>query len=1458
MSRKFKQVMSILLAAALLIPTGWFAPIAKAETPSDKIILSQSFEDGNTGGWGALGWAGQGTAVVSSDVASDGTRSLQFKDRADRSSSPSLNLTSFLKSGRTYDISFKARVGEGEDTLHLASKVDSPELDNTYPWLIGDKSVGATEWTLFELKGYKVPASTSEFIIWVEAADKDNDSKPKADIYIDEVLILDVTSQDSQDKVVYHETFESGIGIATPAGNAKLEPVSDIFFEGNDDGKAVYVSGRANNYDGIDIPFTSVGMENGKTYTITVTGYVYDTVDVLEGAQALLQNVDSYSGLYVPANYEAGKAFIMKGTYTVDKSKDRALRIQSNDDGAEVPFYIGDILITEKVSDEGSPRPPAKTFTTIDFEDQQMGGFEPRGDTEVLSVTDEANHTDGGSYALKVDNRTKDWHGPSLRVEQYIDIGHEYKISVWVKLIEPTSVTLQLSTQIGAGDGASYNKIESKTVSVEDGWVQLSGTYRYNSVGGEYVTIYIESPNSETASFYIDDISFESTGSGPTDIERDLIPLKDVYKDYFLIGNAVSEADLEGIRLELLTMHHNLVTAENAMKPGYAYDDEREFDFTAEDELVTKALAEGLQMHGHVLVWHEQSNEWLHSDENGKSLSRDEALSNLRTHIKTVVEHFGDKVISWDVVNEAMNDNPPNPSDWKGSLRQSGWYKAIGPSYIEESFRAAKEVLKEKGWDDIKLYYNDYNDDNQNKAEAIYQMVKEINENYAAENDGELLIDGIGMQGHYNLSTNPENVRRSLEKFISLGVEVGVTELDITAGSDNVLTDKQANQQAYLYAQLFQIYKEHAEHISRVTFWGLNDATSWRAAQSPLLFDKNLRVKLAYYAVIDPEKFIEEYDPDEVEVLHTTARYGTPTIDGEIDAVWSQAEEIPINRYQTAWNGAHGIARALWDENNLYVLIEVIDSELDKSNDNAWEQDSIEVFLDQNNAKTTYYQEDDGQYRVNFDNETSFNPESIAEGFESATKVMGTNYTVEVKIPLTAITPTHDTKLGFDVQINDAKDGNRRSVAIWNDLSGVGYQDTSVFGTLTLIKESRGGGNSGIGWIPSAETVVTSPDGVVTIKPVLRTVDGRTIATITSKDLQRALELAVSQSNGKRHIVVELPDADQIDVQLPTESLQGEEDFVLLLKTAAAIVEVPSNMLSNMTIDEEQVSIRIDKASMDGLDAAVREQIGNRPAIDLNLIVDGNVITWNNPDAPVTVSIPYTPNAEEQRNLDHIVVWHIDSQGGITTIPNGRYDAASEMVIFRTTHFSTFAVTSVFKTFGDLQSVPWAKEAIEVMASRDIIRGTGDGHYTPTATIKRADFIALLVRALELQGTVDNEVMFDDVPASAYYYGELRIAKELGIALGTGDNKFKPDASISRQDMMVLTARALSVAGKQLDASGSLSAYPDASSISDYAKNSVTALVNSGIIIGKGGGVAPHDSLTRAEAAVILYRIWNL
>ncbi|MFD2328055.1 endo-1,4-beta-xylanase [Cohnella sp. GCM10020058] len=1371
-----------------------------AAPPPGFVVLSQSFEDGQLGGWADLGWNGTGTAAVSSDYASEGTKSLLYKDRSDRKSAVSLNLTSKMIAGHKYDISFKIRSAQGTDNYHLGAKVKSDGTDS-YPWIIGNQAVTDTAWKTLEVKGYEVPAKTTEFLVWIEANvyDPDTAATAKADFYMDEFIIKDVTP------------------------------------------------------------------------------------------------------------------------------------------GAE------------------PARTPAVPFHTVTFEDQSQGDFAGRAGTETLTVTNEANHTENGSYALKVEGRTEAWHGPTIRVEKNVDKGSEYKVTAWVKLISPASSQLQLSTQVGNGGTASYNTIQAKTVTAADGWVKLEGTYRYSSVGDEFLTIYVESSSNKTASFYIDDISFVNTGSVAVSVQKDLTPIKTKYQNDFLIGNAVSAADLDGSRLELLKLHHNVVTAENAMKPDATQAVKGTFTYA--DSLVDKAIAAGMKVHGHVLVWHQQTPAWM-TTSNGSPLSRDEALANMRTHIQTVMTHYGDKygnhLISWDVVNEAMNDNPPNPTDWSASLRTSPWKTAIGNDYVEQAFLAAREVLDANPSWDIKLYYNDYNDDNQSKATAIYNMVKAINDKYALAHPGKKLIDGVGMQAHYNINTKPENVRASLERFISLGIEVSITELDVTAGSGSTITEKEAIAQGYLYAQLFQIYKEHAANIARVTFWGLNDATSWRKEQPPLLFDNNLQAKQAYYGVIDPSKFIAEHPPASTTANQTSAKYGTPVVDGTIDSIWSDAPEISIQKFQMAWQGARGAAKALWDEHNLYVLVQVTDNaELDRSSPNAYEQDSVEVFVDENNGKTTSYESDDGQYRVNYMNQTTFNPSSKEAGFESATSISGTNYTVEMKIPLTSITPESNMKLGFDVQVNDGKNGARQSVAAWNDLTGQGYQDTSVFGVLALAGNNppatppaapadvtasavsassiklnwntasdtsvtfsvyRGTSESGPftevasgvtvseytdtdltastqyyynvkavkgELVSEASTVVTATTsaappqtGTVTsppvteqpiengrITPTVTLNNGKASSSISAGNLQKAINQAAANAVGKKQVTIDIPataGANSYEVQLPVPSLKNSGSTVLLVKTENGTVELPGNMLAGTNVGgSEFVSVRLGKVSTEGLSNDVRQQIGNHPVISLEVLSGDAVVAWNNPNASVTVYVPYTPTAEELSNPDHIIIWYIDDSSKATPVPNARYDAASGTVKFSTTHFSNYAVAFVVKSFGDLQSVPWAKKAIEAMASRGIINGTSENTYDPNASIKRADFLSLLVRALELKGNDASVTMFSDVSASAYYYDAVKIAVQLGIIQGTGNNLLDPNSKISRQDMMVLAARAAKAAGKALPTGGTPDAFSDEASVASYARDSVEALVNAGIVQGSNGKLAPKSSLTRAEAAIILQRLWS-
>lgn len=1289
----------------------------------------------------------------------------------------------------------------------------------------------------------------------------------------------------SNSQIVYQETFQYGMGKATQSGGAQLEAVTGKPFEGNEDGAALKVSNRSKNYDGVDLAFTDLGLTDGQEYSVTASVYVDTDVNPAAGKAVLevvtnkgMSGSEGYSAIS-SSDFIAGQGITLSAPLSVNSVDKTALRIKSDDAGKGVQFYIGDITITQEESPgETAPEIVDKTGITADFE-SGLDGFKARNGRETVDLSQDDNHTPDGKQSLSV-TTTGQYDAALVDATGKMAKNHEYELSAWVKMAPGEApTTLRISVQYAE---SGYANVSQNATVTDQEWVHLTGKYTLTTTPS-VLNAYIETANDDggNRTFFLDDFALKYVGpvTAAPPIQEDLPDLKEVYKDHFLIGNIVNPATFDETRLKLLTKHHNVVTFENDMKPDYAYNTDRQFDFTAEDALVQRVQDAGLDLHGHVLVWHAQSPTWLHTAADGQPLSREEALKNLRTHVQTVVEHFGDKVISWDVVNEAMNDNPANPQDWENALRNSGWLQAIGPDYLEQAFLAAKEVIDENGWD-IKLYYNDYNDDNQNKSTAIYSMVKEINENYAKDHPGEKLIDGIGMQAHYNLGTRLDNVKMSLERFISLGVEVSVTELDIMAGTNSAITEKEAKQQAYLYASLMDLYKKNSEHIPRVTFWGLNDSTSWRAEQNPTLFDKDFQAKEAFYGVVDPEKYLAEHPPEELDYKKSTALYGTPSIDGSVDSIWSKAPELKLDTKQMAWSGATGTARVLWDDDNLYVLAQVRDDQLNKTNPNVWEQDSVEVFVDENNGKTSSFQDDDGQYRVNFENLATFNPAEIAAGFESKVAVSGTNYTVEMKIPFKKVKPANNAKIGFDAQINDAKDGNRISVNAWNDASGQGYQDTSVFGELTLTGKpspggnegggNNGGGNSGgnnggssggsnSGTTPQPQPQLPGSDSAIV--PVVKVENGTATATISSDSLNKAIEQATTGANGKKQVTIEVPkqaNAQSYVVQLPTSSLQSNNNVEFVLKTEHAALLIPSNMLSNITEQADQVSIQISKVLADRLNAEVRAKVGSRPVIDLSIKAGDRVLAWNNPAAPVTVSVPYTPAGQELANAHQLVVLNIDSQGKAAVVPNGRYDAKTGSVVFKTTEFSTYAVAYVTKSFADVQHVLWAKEAVEAMAARDIIKGISDESFSPSASITRADFITLLVRALELEGKDTNTAAFSDVQPTAYYAQAVAIAKELGIASGFEDNTFKPSSSISRQDMMVLTANALKAAGKPSVGSGNLASYSDAASISNYAVDSVASLVESGIVNGKGGKIAPTESLTRAEAAVILSRIWNM
>jgi GH35 family endo-1,4-beta-xylanase len=318
------------------------------------------------------------------------------------------------------------------------------------------------------------------------------------------------------------------------------------------------------------------------------------------------------------------------------------------------------------------------------------------------------------------------------------------------------------------------------------------------------------------------------------------------------------------------------------MKPQSVHPAEDRWTFESADNLVNFCQENGIEVWGHTLVWHAQTAGWFFQGENGQPVTRDKALERMKKHITEEVGRYKGRVKGWDVVNEAINDGGAADTE---NLRNSPWLRAVGPDYLNFAFKFTHEADP-----NAELYYNDYNIEKGTKHQNSLMLLKRLIQEGVP-------ITGVGIQGHWGLNNLPyEELDQAIADYKALGLKVSISELDITisgqgggqltpnfgapATAPGVARDvapaapatrqargrgargfgrggpatppsaEQLQAQAQAYEKLFTIFLKHRDVIERVTFWGLNDARSWRRGQAPLLFDGDNKPKPAFSAVI--------------------------------------------------------------------------------------------------------------------------------------------------------------------------------------------------------------------------------------------------------------------------------------------------------------------------------------------------------------------------------------------------------------------------------------------------------------------------------------------------------------------------------------------------------------------------------------------------------------------------------
>jgi endo-1,4-beta-xylanase len=340
--------------------------------------------------------------------------------------------------------------------------------------------------------------------------------------------------------------------------------------------------------------------------------------------------------------------------------------------------------------------------------------------------------------------------------------------------------------------------------------------------------------------------------------------LKDVFKGDFYVGAALNgghayEKDTKGVAI--IQRQFNSISPENLLKWENVHPKPEVYNFEPADKYVALGERHNMYIVGHALVWHNQTPKWVFENGNGKDASREVLLKRMQDHISTVAGRYKGKINSWDVVNEALNDD--------GTLRQSKWLQIIGEDYLQKAFEAARQADPQ-----MELYYNDYNLWKPAKRDGAVRLVRSLQEKG-------IKVDGVGMQGHYGLeSPSLEEIEASILAFSRLGVKVSFTELDIDVlpnpsnrqGADidatfdfdekyNVYTDGLPDdvQQklAARYAEIFGLFLKHSDKIDRVTFWGVTDNDSWLnnwpikgRTSYPMVFDRNYQPKPAFEAIL--------------------------------------------------------------------------------------------------------------------------------------------------------------------------------------------------------------------------------------------------------------------------------------------------------------------------------------------------------------------------------------------------------------------------------------------------------------------------------------------------------------------------------------------------------------------------------------------------------------------------------
>ena len=572
-----------------------------------------------------------------------------------------------------------------------------------------------------------------------------------------------------------------------------------------------------------------------------------------------------------------------------------------------------------------------------DFETNYDGWY---ANADAVSMTAKAGIGHKDSRGMEVSGRTCASDGVSSEKGLYLSGGetNTYRIWVYSETAEQFHATLACADL----DTSQETETELVTKQVAAGtWTELQASYQAPKNSGEFrLTITTDS----THDFYFDDVTVTAKKSSNTvsaaSAEKGL---KDEFANYFRVGNILNGGTVQNSTITASFLKdYNSVECENETKPDATLVQSQcngtniGVSLKNAASIMDFCVNNHLAMRGHTLVWHSQTPVWFFKenfDANGNWVSSAVMDQRMETYIKNMFEAIQTQypelnLYAYDVANECISDDQNRTANYGGTREpgenisgQSPWVQIYGSNaFVEKAFTYARKYAPES----CQLYYNDYNEYWDHKRDAIYSMCKSLYEKG--------LLDGIGMQSHINADydgfSGVSAYTTAMKKFLSIGCDVQITELDITMENGKYTLQQQADK----YKAIFQAAMDWNKNptsdgrVKAVCIWGPDDANTWiKTENTPLLYDTNHQPKLAYTtltSMIPQSEWGDGSNPGTTEQPVEPNEYGwyfQSTFEGDLDG-WSGRgdaevmtsgrtnyvgeEALLVQNRTAAWNGA--------------------------------------------------------------------------------------------------------------------------------------------------------------------------------------------------------------------------------------------------------------------------------------------------------------------------------------------------------------------------------------------------------------------------------------------------------------------------------------------------------------------------------------------------------------------------